>query len=148
MPQITYPNTGLQCETSYYYRVRAYRSGDGRFSAYSNVASAATGTCPPPLAPSGLTAAPTLLSTHVNLAWVDNSSDETAFHIERSPAGQNTWTQLGTVGFDQTAYIDIGAACFTAYDYRVLAALQHRLFGLLDIANVTSAVPRRMRRPV
>jgi len=38
----------------------------------------------PPNAPSGLTA--TAVSQHqINLAWADNSSDESGFKIERSP---------------------------------------------------------------
>jgi len=39
---ISYQNTGLACDTRYYYRVRAYRSQDGQFSAYSQVANALT----------------------------------------------------------------------------------------------------------
>jgi hypothetical protein len=38
----TYSNTGLTPSTTYYYRVRAYRSGDSSYSAYSNTANATT----------------------------------------------------------------------------------------------------------
>ncbi len=37
-----YQNVGLTCDTRYYYRVRAYRSQDGQFSAYSQVVNAST----------------------------------------------------------------------------------------------------------
>ena len=40
-----YHDTGLACETTYDYRVRAYRSRDGYYSGYSSVASAITGVC-------------------------------------------------------------------------------------------------------
>ena len=40
-----YNDAGLACGTTYYYRVRAYRAGDGQYSAYSNVASDTTESC-------------------------------------------------------------------------------------------------------
>lgn len=42
----SYPDMGLSCETEYFYRVKGYRSGDGRTSAYSDIASATTFSCP------------------------------------------------------------------------------------------------------
>ncbi|MBZ0315734.1 MAG: hypothetical protein K8L91_04885 [Anaerolineae bacterium] len=45
---VTFSDTvWIGCATTYYYRVRAFRSGDGLFSAYSNVASATTLPCAP-----------------------------------------------------------------------------------------------------
>ena len=41
----TYSNTGLSCNTPYYYRVAAYRSLDGELSPYSNTANATTYAC-------------------------------------------------------------------------------------------------------
>ncbi len=41
----SYSNTGLSCNTPYYYRVRAYRSLDGELSPYSNTANATTYAC-------------------------------------------------------------------------------------------------------
>jgi hypothetical protein len=41
----SYSNTGLSCNTPYYYRVAAYRSFDGELSAYSNTANATTYAC-------------------------------------------------------------------------------------------------------
>jgi hypothetical protein len=41
-----YSDSGLTCGTTYFYRVRAYRDGDGRYSDYSNpLASATTTSC-------------------------------------------------------------------------------------------------------
>ncbi len=46
----TYSDTGLTCAMTYFYRVRAYRSSDSQYSAYSAVASGQTiNECPPPL---------------------------------------------------------------------------------------------------
>jgi hypothetical protein len=43
----SYTDSALLCGTTYDYRVRAYRSRDGMYSAYSPVVSASTSTCPP-----------------------------------------------------------------------------------------------------
>ena len=40
-----YSDSGLACDTTYYYRVRAYRAGDGQYSNYSNVAHDTTASC-------------------------------------------------------------------------------------------------------
>jgi subtilisin family serine protease len=41
----TYQDTSLKCGTTYYYRVRAYRSSDTRYSDYSNTSNASTQAC-------------------------------------------------------------------------------------------------------
>jgi len=43
----SYADPNLTCETTYWYRVRAYRSTDASFTGYSNIATTTTGTCPP-----------------------------------------------------------------------------------------------------
>jgi uncharacterized repeat protein (TIGR01451 family) len=43
---VTYLDTGLTCENQYYYRVRAYRSSDAVYSAYSNIVPVQTPSCP------------------------------------------------------------------------------------------------------
>jgi len=41
----SYRDSGLDCSSAYHYRVRAYRSGDDRYSEYSNVDDASTFDC-------------------------------------------------------------------------------------------------------
>ena len=41
----TYSDSSLECDMTYYYRVRAYRSGDGQYSDYSNTADDTTYAC-------------------------------------------------------------------------------------------------------
>ena len=73
----SYSSTGLAGSTTYHYRVRAY---DGpNHSSYSNVASATT--LAPPAAPTGLTAT-AVSSSRVNLAWIDNATNETGYKLE------------------------------------------------------------------
>ncbi len=118
--QTGYQDTSVVCGTTYFYRVRAYRSGDSAHSAYSNTASASTTACPPPTAPSGLTASG-VSQTQIDLSWIDNSSNETGFQIERSPNGINGWTEIGSAAAGEALYHDMDVTCATPYFYRVRA---------------------------
>jgi hypothetical protein len=88
--------------------------------------------------------APTNLSiagvsqTQIVLNWDDNSSDETAFHIERSPDGSTDWTEIDTVGANVTSYSDTGLDCGTEYHYRV-RAYRASDDQFSDYSNVDSA---------
>jgi Fibronectin type III domain/Peptidase_C39 like family len=74
----------------------------------------------PPNAPSNLTA--TAISQHqINLAWTDNSTNESGFKIERSPFAPGSWTQIATVGAGVQTYPNTGLASGTTYYYRVRA---------------------------
>jgi hypothetical protein len=74
----------------------------------------------PPQAPANLQATP-VSSGQVDLAWQDNSSNETEFRIERSPDGISGWQLIAVVPADTTAYSDTSLACDTPYYYRVRA---------------------------
>ena len=130
----TYSNTGLTCNTTYYYRVRAYNAGGD--SGYSNTANATTVACIP-VAPSGLTAAPAS-QTQINLSWTDNSNNESGFKIERSPNGTSGWTQIATVGINATTYSNTGLTCNTTYYYRVRAYNAGGDSGYSNTANATT----------
>ena len=71
-------------------------------------------------APDGLAAAASS-QTEIDLTWQDNSPDETAFHIERSPDGSTGWTEIVTVAADTTTYQDSRLDCGFSYYYRVRA---------------------------
>ncbi|HTL58973.1 MAG TPA: LamG-like jellyroll fold domain-containing protein [Candidatus Limnocylindrales bacterium] len=72
-----------------------------------------------PLVPDGLTAQG-ISANQINLAWTDNSLDETGFKIERSLDGTN-FTQIATVVTNTTNYSDTGLSPVTAYFYRIRA---------------------------
>ena len=75
-------------------------------------------TSTPPPAPTGLTATPG--TAEIDLAWQDNSANETGFRIERR-TGSAAFAQIATTGADVTTYADITAAAGVMYDYRVAA---------------------------
>jgi len=111
-----YDDTGLTAGTSYTYRVRAYAGGGS--SPYSNSAMVTTPAAAP-AAPGNLSAA-AASSTQINLAWVDSSSDESGFRIERcAGAGCVDFVQVAQVGVNVTTYSDMAVAPATAYAYRV-----------------------------
>lgn len=74
---------------------------------------------PLPAAPSGLTAS-AVSRTQVDLAWSDNSSNETGFRIERSTDG-TTFSQVTTVSANVTTYSNTGLSRNRQYYYRVRA---------------------------
>jgi hypothetical protein len=136
----SYQNTGLTANTTYYYRVRAYRSSDTSYSTYSNTANAKT-TANPVQPPSNLTAT-AASQTQINLSWVDNSSDETNFRVERSADGTNGWTEIGTANANATSYQNTGLSCGTKYYYRVRAYRSNdtSYSAYSNTANVTTTV--------
>jgi titin len=110
-----YSNTNLLANTTYYYRVRAYDGAN--HSDYSNAASEAT--LPPPDAPANLVLT-VISSTRIDLRWVDNSTYEGGFKVERSIDGVN-FVQITTRGANSTTYANTGLAPNTVYHYRVRA---------------------------
>ena len=74
-----------------------------------------------PAAPSNLTAT-AASATQVNLAWQDNSSNESAFKIERKTGAGGTWAQIAQVGPNEKTYMDTALNAVTTYVYRVRAA--------------------------
>ena len=114
----TFANTGLAETTTYYYRVRA--SNTAGPSGYTNVSSATT-PATIPIAPTGL-GATAVSSSQINLAWTDNSFNETGFRIERSSTSIGPWTLIATTGPGATSYSNTGLNPSTLYFYRVLAS--------------------------
>src|SRR5262245_7940213 len=84
----------------------------------AEAAGAGKTTAPSP--PTSLAAVATS-SSQVKLTWKDNSSDETAFKIERAPTSSGSWVQVATVGVNVTSYTDASLSPATSYYYRVRA---------------------------
>ena len=131
----SFSNTSLAASTTYVYRVFAFNGGGD--SAASNTAEATTQTPPAtPAAPSSLTATAASRS-QINLSWVDNSSNETGFKIERCKGVNcSNFAQVGTVGSNATTFSDTGLSKNTTYRYRVRA---YNASGNSAYSNIASS---------
>lgn len=110
---ISYPHTGLNSGSVYYYRIKATSSGGE--SAYSNEVSQTTVLMPPTLNTlTGVTAA------KIDLSW-NNISGNTGYKVERS-TDNTLWTVIAAnAGQDVTTYSSTGLTAGTLYYYRVRA---------------------------
>jgi titin len=138
----SFASTGLNAATRYWYRVRAFNTNGN--SPYTNESSATTLLPPPPLAPSNLTlSAPS--SSQINLAWTDNSSDETGFRIERAPdAGgvAGTYAQIATVGAGVITFSNTGLTAGSTFWYRVCAYNLGGCSGYSNQASITTPLSK------
>jgi hypothetical protein len=82
--------------------------------------SSSGGGCAPPDAPSGLTAT---ADGHqaVDLTWVDGSTDEDGFRVERREGQAGSWAEVVRTAAEATSYADAGLSAETEYCYRVSA---------------------------
>ena len=116
----TYVDVAVAPNTTYTYRVASFNLGGN--SPYTNISSALT---PPGTVVMPGPTAPTLLSTtadstsQITLNWIDNSSNETGFAVERQNGA--TWTAVTTVAANTTSYSDANLLQATSYTYRVRA---------------------------
>ncbi len=88
-----------------------------------------------PESPGNLTST-VLGSTSIRINWVDNSSNEDKFMIERSLDGGTIWALRDSVVANTTQYTDIGLTQNTEYCYRVYAA---NCMGVSPNSNQTCA---------
>lgn len=112
---LTLIDSGLAVDTSYDYRVRAFN--DWGESSWVSV-TLSTPVEGLPDAPTGLQGtAP--FKDKIQLVWVDNSSNEQRFEIERSSDGGSNWQAAGARPVGVTSFADYGLTPGQAYLYRV-----------------------------
>jgi autotransporter-associated beta strand protein len=112
-----YADTGLPTGTTYYYQV-VENNVDGN-SPVSNTAHASTQAAQPPATPSNLVAT-AVATNQINLAWIESSTNEDGFNLERSTNGGN-YSSLAMLAPGVTNYSDTGLAPGTTYYYQIQA---------------------------
>jgi hypothetical protein len=112
-----FSNTGLDPNTQYFYRVRAFRANNT--SPYTNEADATTASNTP-AAPSNLAVTP-VSHAQIDLAWTDNASNETGFKIERRTGINGTYAEITTVGANVTTFSNTALGPGVGYFYRIRA---------------------------
>jgi titin len=115
-------DVGLAPSTQYCYKVRAFRTTGGQtgYSEFSTAACATTLAPPIPAAPSGADARPAS-SSAVAVSWIDRSTNETGFRVERSLDLGATWTSTRTTGANAISSSDEALASEQPVCYRVIA---------------------------
>jgi fibronectin type 3 domain-containing protein len=137
---MSYTDTTVLAGTQYAYRVSAANSAGN-----SSVTNVATGTTPAttttvPMAPSNLTGT-AVSANQINLAWTDNSSNESGFVIQRMAAGDTSWSLVTTTAPNFTALTDSTAMPGTQYTYRVLAFNEAGYSAESNAAGVMTPAP-------
>jgi hypothetical protein len=130
--------SGLDAAATYTYLIRASNS-EGTTD--SNTITVTMPNAPPsaPASPTGLSASQA--ASAINLAWSDQSNNETGFKIERRPAIGVIWSALVTLGANVTTYSDTQVASATGYVYRVRAYNGIGPSNYSNEAAATSAPP-------
>lgn len=78
----------------------------------------------------------------IALGWVDISSDEDGFTVERSLNGTTGWTEIADLPAGSTSYADTGLSSGTTYYYRVAAYNSYGSSAWSDVASAaTEATP-------
>ncbi|MDX9854822.1 MAG: fibronectin type III domain-containing protein, partial [Tenuifilaceae bacterium] len=108
-----YTNTYLSEETTYYYKIRVVNAE--ATSALSEALAAST---------AGMAAVSNLSSsspsnTTIELTWIDNSTRETGYSIERSSSANSGFVTIATIAANATSYTDNSLTANQAYYYRV-----------------------------
>ncbi|MGH7495275.1 MAG: fibronectin type III domain-containing protein [bacterium] len=141
-PNVTsYANlSGLSANTKYFYRVRAYNAAGN--SAYSNEASATSLLKAPTNA-----VAITISSSQIDIAWTDQTTNESGFKIERKTGAAGTYAEIVTVGANVSLYSNIGLAAGTQYFYRIRAYSSTNVSAYSKEVNATTSGPAKPGSP-
>lgn len=109
-----YANTGLNVGEEYCYRLRAFRNS-GEVSRW--IERHVVMETPP--APTGVTATPAT-TTRIDLAWTDNTPNETGTRIYRCEGvGCTDFSELAAVGAGVVSYTDSSVKNNTSYSYKL-----------------------------
>ncbi|MBX0292177.1 T9SS type A sorting domain-containing protein [Hymenobacter sp. HSC-4F20] len=100
-----------------------------------------------PAAPSGLSVLAPVITNNmasIDLAWLDNSGNETSFEIERAQLNTSTFSRIATVGANVTAYTDQvrtnGTFCYRVRAINATGASAYSNEGCQTVSTVTNTV--------
>ncbi len=123
-----YEDKNISPKTTYIYRIYAYNDiGNSRYSYEVKVITPAPPN--PPCLPAELKGMATSPS-QINLSWLDNSSDEEGFVIERKI--RKKFYEMGRVSKNNTIFTEINLMPKTDYTYRISS---YNRFGASDYSN-------------
>ena len=133
-----YEHTGLDPETTYYYRI--YASNLNLASDYSDTVS--TATLPLiPAAPTGLVAS-AVSDVQIDLTWDAVEGTVTGYVIESATVNEDaSFTQIDSVGSDVTSVSHIELTANTTYYYRVKAVNTISSSEYSEVASATTMEP-------
>lgn len=138
----SFTDSSVVDSTIYTYRIKSFNYV--RQSAYSNTASDTT-LLSTVNAPSNLLAVPSPSDSQiVKLTWVDNSSNENGFILERKlgdTLSVEPFVVLDTLAADITSYEDSVVTDTTTYTYRVMAFNVFINSDYSNLAQITTPVP-------
>ena len=129
--------TDLSPSTTYQFVVRA--SGAEGLSELSNVATITTRS-EIPAPPSGVRA-DNVWSDKVDVAWNDNSANETGFRVYYRTAGSSNWVLAGATGANATRFRVQGLRAGVTYVFGVQAMNGNQAGDVVSSGSVTTPVP-------
>ena len=116
----TYRDQSAQPATTYWYKIAAI-FGDGGKTYSDPVRVTTQKRIVAPVAATALAARPFSVS-EIELTWVDNSTNETAFELERGALQAGPFSKIATLAADVITYTDAALTKDTTYFYRLRAA--------------------------
>jgi hypothetical protein len=143
----SFSDTSINPDTTYKYRVRAYRSDDEIFSAYSSVeTSAGAGAITDLVVTAGCIDA-TASASKVEIAWQSTNFLDGSYRIDKldaegDPEEEDDWTQLVLLSSNVNRYVDEGLDTNTTYYYRV----SNIVGGVVETTSNVVAVLTKMAR--
>ncbi len=93
----------------------------------------------PPTAPSNISPVATS-ATQIKVSWSDNSTNETAFYLERSLNGTSGWAAIAILATNTMTYNDANLTAATTYYYRVRAENYGGFSAYSNIGSTTTLV--------
>ena len=139
---LSYTKTGLSAAKTYYFKVRAYRKGEGVnvYSSYSAAKSAGTAPAVPQI--SALTGG----TGKITLSWKDVSG-ESKYEVYRATSEKGTYSRIATLNANTTSYTNSGLSAAKTYYYKIRAyrtvngANVYSSFGSVKYGTTAPSVP-------